>query len=115
MRVGEVRYCCSLAWQGPQPVASDLHVPGNYGGIVAIGGTLARGLGHFVAELADVLDPELHDIAGLEEFAAAGADACRRAGEDQVAGMERQPRRQMGNLLGEVEDHLASVGILLDD
>src|SRR5262245_41949714 len=36
-------------------------------------------------QLADLLDPELDLVAGLEEFAARGADARRRAGQDDVA------------------------------
>src|SRR5215831_9873645 len=50
-----------------------------------------RELRHLVADLADLLDPDLHHIAGLEVLAAARPDACRRAGEDQVARMQRQP------------------------
>src|SRR5689334_2475982 len=43
---------------------------------------------HFVADVADLLDPDLNDVAGLEIFAAPGPDASRRAGEDQIAGMQ---------------------------
>src|SRR5271170_5749761 len=42
-----------------------------------------------VAELTDPLDPDLYLVAGVEEFAAFGAGARRRAGEYQIAGMER--------------------------
>src|SRR4029078_7233406 len=39
----------------------------------------------------------------------------RRAREDQVAGMERHSARQLGDLLGQVEDHVLAVGVLLED
>src|ERR1700682_2087545 len=72
-------------------------------------------LRHLAGQAPDPLDPDLHHVAGFQEFVAAGADTGRRAGQDQVARMEGEPRRQMGNLLGQVEDHLARVGILLED
>src|SRR4030095_10108752 len=42
--------------------------------------------GHFIGQSADLLDPELDHVAGLEEFAAARPDAGRRAGEGEGAG-----------------------------
>src|SRR5688572_14000362 len=66
-------------------------------------------------ELADLLDLDLHRVAGLEELAAGRADARRRAGQHQVAGMQGDRRGEMRDLLLDVEDHLAGIGILLDD
>src|SRR5215218_1083520 len=70
---------------------------------------------HLVDELADVFDPHAGGVAGLEELLARGADAGGRAGQDDVAGIKRDARRQMRQLLGEIENHVASIGILLDD
>src|SRR5271170_5220555 len=69
-------------------------------------------LRHPIADLADLLDPQLHHVAGLEELATAGADARRRASEDEVARIKRHAGRQLLDLLGEVEDHVAGIGIL---
>src|SRR5262245_18551730 len=77
-------------------------------------GQLWSGSGDLGGQLADLLDPNLHGIAGLKEFAAGGADAGRCAGEDQVAGMQRHTVRQLRDLLGQVEDHVLAVGILLE-
>src|SRR5437588_27525 len=71
-------------------------------------------LSHLVADRSDPLDPDLDHVAGLEEFAASGANPGRRPGQDQIAGMKGQPRRKMRDLLGEAEDHLGGVRILLD-
>src|SRR3974390_3115486 len=71
-------------------------------------------LHHPVLDLADLLDPELDDIAGFEELAAPGADAGGRASENDVAGVQRHTGRQLRDLLSEREDHLAGVGILLE-
>src|SRR5215212_98206 len=48
---------------------------------------------HLVDELADVFDPHAGGVAGIK----------------------RDARRQMRQLLGEIENHVASIGILLDD
>ena len=72
--------------------------------IGADSGTASR---HPVLDLADLLDPEAHHVAALEEFAAPGADAGRRAGQDQVPGIERHAGRQLLDLFGNVEDHVA--------
>src|SRR5258708_33944653 len=70
---------------------------------------------HAVRERADVLDPQLDYVAGFEEFRPRGADARRRAGQDHVARLQRDARGQVRDLLREREDHLACVGILLDN
>ena len=67
-----------------------------------------------IGEGSDPFDRDLHHIAGLEELLAREPDAGGRAGEDQVAGLKRHPRREVRDLLGQREDHLARVGILLD-
>src|SRR5262245_30449913 len=74
-------------------------------------GALAAGRG----QRADALDPGLHDVAALEEFLPRQADAGGRAGRDQVARLQGDEGRQMGDLLGQREDHLAGMGVLLDD
>ena len=48
----------------------------------------ARDLRNPVLELADPFDPDLDHVARFEELAAFGAGAGRRAGENQVAGMQ---------------------------
>src|SRR6476661_2008304 len=72
-------------------------------------------LRHLVDKLADVFDPDSRRVARLQELLACGADAGWRAGQDDVTGIKCDPRRQMRKLLGEIEDHVAGVGILLDD
>src|SRR5579863_2192578 len=64
-------------------------------------------------EIADLLDRDLDGIAALQEFAALGAYARRRAGQYDITGIERNPRREMRDLLGRGEDHAAGVRILL--
>ena len=65
-----------------------------------------------MAELADAFDPEPDGLARLEEAAAAHAHAGGSAGEDQIAGLERHSRGEVGDLLGGREDHLARVRTL---
>src|SRR5262252_7917007 len=74
----------------------------------------SRILDHPVLELADLLDPQLDHIAGFKELAAPGAGAGGRTGENDVAGMQRHAGRQLRDLLGQGEDHLAGIGILLE-
>src|SRR5450432_1256863 len=69
---------------------------------------------HLARHADHALDPDFHHVAAIEELVAAGADAGRGAGQDQVARVQGEPRRQMGDLLGQVEDHLARIGILLE-
>src|SRR5262249_52363247 len=76
---------------------------------------LENTLRKLVGQRADAFDPDLGGVAGLEELAARRADAGRRAGQDDVARIERDPRRQVRQLLGQIEDHVAGVGVLLDD
>ena len=68
--------------------------------------------GHRVAQLADAFDPELHGIAGFEEYSPRHSHAGRRSGQDEIARLEGHTRGQHRNLFGGVEDHLARVGIL---
>src|SRR5215510_14967717 len=68
--------------------------------------------GHRVAQLADAFDPELHDVAGLEEHAPRHPHAGRRAGQDEVARLQGHARRQHRDLLGGVLDHAARAGVL---
>ena len=51
----------------------------------ALSGRPAVRSGDLVDQGPDLLDPDLHHVAGLEELAARRADPGRRAGEDQVA------------------------------
>src|SRR3989442_15253439 len=67
---------------------------------------------HLVGQRADLLDPNLDHVAGLEEFPARRADAGRRAGENEIARMQRHPARQLRDLLGQIEDHALAVGVL---
>src|SRR5262245_52584521 len=55
---------------------------------------------HRVHQGTDAFDPHPHHVAGLQEFLARHADAGGSAGQDQVAGIERDPAGQMGDLLG---------------
>src|SRR6476469_1872644 len=71
--------------------------------------------GYLVAQRSDLFDPDLDHIAGFEELAARRADPGRRSREDEVAGMERHPARQLRDLLGQVEDHVLAVGVLFED
>src|SRR5581483_5557812 len=64
---------------------------------------------------SDALDLDLHDVAGLQGFAARGADAGRRAGQYQIAGMQGHAGGEMRDLFGDIKDHLASIGILFRD
>src|SRR5262245_24712608 len=66
-----------------------------------------------VLEAAEPLDLDLDPVAGLQELVAPGSDARGRAGEDDVAGMQRGEARQVRDLLGGGEDHLARVRVLL--
>src|SRR6476660_8355528 len=50
---------------------------------------------HLVDELADALDPYPRGVAGLQELPARGADTGRRPGENDIAGIEGDPRRQV--------------------
>src|SRR4051795_2644942 len=52
---------------------------------------MAANLGHAVLDRAEALDLDAHDVAGGQERRRVEADAHarRRAGEDQVAGLER--------------------------
>src|SRR5262249_7896246 len=79
----------------------------------------ARGVGstshHPVFDLADLFDPELDHVTRFEELAASSADAGRRAGEDDIAGIERHAGGELLDLLGKRVDHFAGVGILLKD
>src|SRR3712207_923095 len=54
---------------------------------------------HTVLERAETVDAGGHDVAGLQETGrlAAAADAARRAGEDQVAGLERADAGEVGD------------------
>src|SRR5882672_1793825 len=63
-------------------------------------------------ELADVLDPQLDGVAGLEEPAPAHADARRRAGEHQIPRMKGDARGKHRDLLGRVEDQLRGMRLL---
>src|SRR6266550_8711283 len=71
--------------------------------------------GHLVGQRSDFLDPDLDHIAGLEEFPARCADPGGRAGENEIARVEGRATRQLRDLLGQVEDHMLGVGVLLED
>src|SRR5262249_53918248 len=70
---------------------------------------------HLIGQRSDFLDPDLDDIARLEEFPARRADPGGRAGENDVAWIKRHPARQLRDLLGQIEDHTLAVGILFED
>ena len=65
--------------------------------------------------LAEPLDAERDDVAGLEVSAArlhAHAHARRRAGGDDVAGQQRHVARDVGDERGDAEDHRPRVAAL---
>src|SRR5438552_16886802 len=67
---------------------------------------------HRVAQLPDGLDPELHAVAGLQEQPPWHAHAGWRSRQDEIAGLEGHPRREHGDLLGGIEDHLARARVM---
>ena len=70
---------------------------------------LAVGLDDRVREAADPLDLDLDDVAGLDR-----ARVRRRAGEQDVAGLERDQPRDVGDLVGEREEQVGAGVALLD-
>src|SRR5262245_66385061 len=80
----------------------------------ALGEVKSARSSHLVGQRPDFLDPDLDHVAGLEEFPARRADTGRRARENHVAGVKRHATRQSLDLLGQVEDHVVAVGILLE-
>src|SRR3989442_5141122 len=73
---------------------------------------VSTALRHGVGQLADALDPEANGLAGLQESPAAHPDARRRPSHDQVAGLQRDARRELRDLLRRVEDHPPGVRVL---
>src|SRR5262245_65190937 len=69
--------------------------------------------GEPVHQFTDAFDGDAYFITGFQKFAAPSADAGRRAGQDDVARMQRDALGQMRNLLDDVEDQFAGVGRLL--
>src|SRR5687768_6600662 len=67
----------------------------------------SQGGGYLYLELADAVDPGEHLVAGLDR-----ADARGRAGENDVARLERVVLRKVGDLLGHGPDHLGEVRAL---
>src|SRR5438046_206958 len=63
-------------------------------------------------DLADRLDPHAHAIAGREIPATRGAATRRRSGGDHVARAQREPRAEVGDLLGHREDEIGTRGVL---
>src|SRR5437870_13289174 len=72
----------------------------------------ARRSGERMVQLADLLDPQFHGVAGFEEPAPSHAHTGRSSGENEVARQESHARRQHRDLLGGIEDQLARVGVL---
>ena len=70
---------------------------------------------HRVREGSNSLDPDPYHIARFEELFFRQTYTGRRAGKDQVPWIERDPCREMGDLVGDGEDHLTGVRILLED
>ena len=70
--------------------------------------------GEAVLELADAGDRDPHRVAALQELrrGKADADAGRRAGRDEVAGLKRQPGRDRRDERRDVEDEVARVRVL---
>ena len=62
-----------------------------------------------VADGADAFDPGLEDVAGLQEprWRAGDPDAGGSAGEDDVAGQQRQDGGELGDEPGDAEDEVA--------
>src|SRR5262245_58412326 len=62
---------------------------------------------HLVVEDPDALDLGLHPVAGREQHLriAAESDSAGRAGENHVAGLERDELRQLRHRERDVEDH----------
>src|SRR6266581_5295560 len=71
-----------------------------------------EGSGERVVQLADLFDPQLHGVAGLEEPPSSHAHARRGPREHEIARVERHARRQHRDLLRGIEDQLARVGVL---
>src|SRR5436189_2339055 len=69
----------------------------------------------FGGQCADLLDPDFHHITRLKELAARRSDSGRRAGKDQVAWVKRHGIRELLDLLCEIENHVARVGVLLEN
>src|SRR6478736_2152 len=82
--------------------------------IVAVAFSRWSAIGDPVLEDADLVDLDLHPVAGLhpDRRGAARADAARRAGDQHVAGLELGPRRDVLDDLGDLEDHLLGGGVL---
>ena len=68
----------------------------------------------FLARLAECIDPEFHDVAGLEELRRlhAEADAGGRAGADDVAGKQGHELADVADEGGHVEDQLIGAAVL---
>src|SRR5205814_6513740 len=64
-------------------------------------------LHHLLLLLAEPGNAETHDVAGLEELRRlhAEADAGRRAGDDDVAGLHDEELRAVPHDMGHAEDH----------
>src|SRR5437660_12034386 len=73
------------------------------GAVRVLGGKEALARADRVAQHAQAVDLDLHDVAVLEEDGrlAGKADAGRSAGEDYVAGLQRHHVREVGDDLGD--------------
>src|SRR4051794_11953626 len=73
-----------------------------------------RSAGDLMLDRPQVLDLDLHAIAGGEELRRGEreADARRRAGEDQVAGLEGDRLLQEADEVGDAEDQVRRARVL---
>src|SRR5437868_6829563 len=74
----------------------------------------SRLLSDRVAQHAEALDLDLHDVAVFQEHRrlAREADTRRRAREDQIARLQGDDLREISEDVAHVEDHLLGVTIL---
>src|SRR5258708_7938807 len=78
-------------------------------------GALARGASFTadgVAESAETVDLDLDRVARTQEATLGGADACRRARGDDVAGQQRHRPREPRDQLGGPEDQIRGAAFL---
>src|SRR4029078_3935277 len=69
---------------------------------------------HLVDQFPAPVDLDADLVARLEEFSARHAYACRGAGGEDIARIEREVTRQLGDLLRNIVDQPCGIGVLLE-